>query len=180
MKAIFEISCFIVLAGVPLQLYYWCVLRPVFLTKIGYDISRLRSKLHEVASTTTKEGKIAVPIIDRNCEFFLQVMSRIDLLRPALARVPVDIKLRVDRDREIVEGAPPEIREINKELEVLVVVSATFNSPGIVVLCAILLPLVSLIVLGCLATIGIKNAVVGIGRRLRVGLYLQDQQGAFC
>lgn len=175
MKTFFEICIFIVLAGIPLQLYYWCVIRPVLLAKAEFDICRLRTKLGKLGLTTTREGKQAVSIIDKKCEGLLRFMDSLDALQPLLVTLPVEIKLRVERDREIIAEAPAEIREFNKEVEILAGAAAVFNSPGVLVLCLIFLPLVLVAAICCVATNRAKSAWESITRRVRVSLYFPDQ-----
>jgi hypothetical protein len=174
MKTIFEICIFVILVGIPLQVYYWCAIRPVLLTKVEFEVCRLRKKLHELGLSTTREGKQAVPIIDKKCEGLLRFMDQFDMLRPVLATLPVEVKLRIERDREIISQAPAEIREVNKELEILAGGAAVFNSPGIVVLCLMFLPVVIFAALCCVATNRVKVAWESIIRRIRIGLYFPD------
>ena len=82
MNTIFEICVFIVLVGIPCQLFYWCVVRPVLLAKAEFDVCRLRVKLLELAAHTTREGKLAVPIIDKRCENFLRWKDAANLILP--------------------------------------------------------------------------------------------------
>ncbi len=175
MKTLFEICIFVVLVGIPLQLYYWCVIRPILLTKAEFDVYRLRIKLEKAGLTTTREGKQAVAIIDKKCDGLLRFISILDALQPLLITLPVEIKLRIERDREIIAEAPTEIRELNKEVEILAGAAAIFNSPGVLVLCLIFLPLVLIVAVCCVATNRAKNAWESITRRVRTSLYFPDQ-----
>jgi hypothetical protein len=175
MKTIFEICIFVVLAGIPLQLYYWCVIRPVLHIKTEFEICRIRSKLHDLELTTTHEGKQAALIIHKKCGCFLHSIDHFDALLPVLVKLPVEVKLRIERDREIISQAPNEIRELNKEVEILAAGSAIINSPGVVVLCLIFLPLVIFALLCCVATNRVKATWESIIKRVRVGLYFPDQ-----
>lgn len=175
MKTIFEICFFIVLVGIPVQLYYWCVIRPILLARAEFEICRLQSKLQKLSATTTREGKHAAPIIERKCEIFLRCMNSLDALQPLLITLPVEVKLRIERDREIIADAPEEIRELNNELEIVACEAVMFNSPGVLVLCLIFLPVVVLLLICCVATNRVKIAWEAIARRFRTSLYLPDQ-----
>jgi len=102
-------------------------------------------------------------------------MHHFDALLPALVTLPVEVKLRIERDREIIAQAPDEIRELNKEVEILAAGAAIINSPGLVVLCLFFLPVVIFALLCCVATNRVKTTWELIIKRVRVGLYFPDQ-----
>jgi hypothetical protein len=175
MKTLFEICFYLVLAGVPLQLLFWCVVRPVLLTKTEFEISRIRETFPHLASTTTKEGKQALHIMEDRAKSFLNGLHCADALLPFLVKIPPEIGLKFDRDSELINDAPPEIRAVNRALSKLAFGAAIINSPGIVVLCLVLSPFVFAVGLCCVLTNRARKEWESICHRIQSGLYYPDK-----
>jgi len=175
MKTIFEICIFIVLVGIPLQLFYWSVIRPVLLAKIESESFKLRKRLELAGEITSREGKQALPVIERKCHNLSHCLNDVDAFLSLIAKIPVETKLRIERDKEIIALAPPDLRTINNEIELMFAGAAFVNSPGLIVACVLFLPLVLVVALCCVATNKVRSAWETIARHLRVGLYLPSR-----
>lgn len=174
MKLLFEIALFLCLVGIPAQLYYWCVIRPVLLTKARFEMERHLQALESGATETTKEGKHAFPIIARRAANGLRCLNQVDLLVALLVKIPTEVELRLARDREIVAEAPVDVRKINHDIQRLILVAAIVNSPGLIVIALALFPFLALFALGCLVIDRTKDVMELFARRLWVTIYSPD------
>lgn len=174
MKIIFEICAFIVLVGIPAQLFYWCVIRPTLLAKIDMESTKLHKRLDLLGQTISKDHKHALPIVDQKCANLSRWLNEVDAFILLTIQIPVETKLRIERDREIIADAPHELREINKDIEMMITSAAIINSPGLITFCLLLLPIVALVGICCLVTNKVRAAWEFIARPFRVGLYLSN------
>jgi hypothetical protein len=179
MNILFEICLFLLLFGVPLQLYYWCVLRPVFFTRNIFALERLQERLKSLPESIKKESKEALPILHKKIGSALPHLSSIDVLVAMQIKVTAEFKLRIERDNEIIANAPVEVRKINQEIEYLVASSAIVNSPGLIVLAVLFLPIVFALALCCLAINRVKYVIGVFRRRLWASTYM-PQTNAVC
>ncbi|HEY4416861.1 MAG TPA: hypothetical protein VGO57_14310 [Verrucomicrobiae bacterium] len=169
MKTAFEICVFLLLVGVPLQLYYWFVIRYAGLLKIRFELEKLRHKLQVIE--TNRDGQAAIAILVKKCNRTLYWMYDFDFVLAIISKSPKEIELQVQRDSEIIADSSVEIREINREIDRLAATAAVLNSPGVVVLCLILTPILLMVALICLAIGKLKNILTNLDRKLWVNVY---------
>lgn len=176
MKTFFEICFFFLMIMVPAQLYYNCVIRTVLLAKMELEVLRLRTKLNALA-TEARDVKQAVSILDRRFDKFLRLIYRLDALETVMSPpISKETQLRIDRDDQIISEAPPEIRKLDKAFDYVVTGTALFNSPGLIVIMLLLLPIVIVAVLICVATNRLKSLVDALSKKMGGSLYLPEQR----
>lgn len=176
MKIIFEICVFIVLVGIPVQLFYWCVIRPSLLAMIDLESTKLRKRLNSIGHTIAKDNKQALPIVEQKCTNLSRWLNVVDAFILLTIPIPAETKLRIERDKKIIADAPAELREINKDVEMMIATAAIINSPGLITFCFLLLPVVVLVGIGCLVTNKVRAAWEFIAYPFRVGLYIPNNQ----
>jgi hypothetical protein len=76
-----------------------------------------------------------------------------------LMKAPVEIRLEIERDKEIIEQASPEIRKIHKNLDGALILSVLFNSPMTLLISLAAFPFVIVCILFCLLIRRTKNII---------------------
>jgi hypothetical protein len=172
MKTAFEICLLLLLVGVPVQLYYWFVLRFVVLIKMRHEIQCITHKLQTLE--TSREGQAALSVLVNKCNRALRWMYDFDIVVAMVTTCPKEIELQVKRDAEVISNAPFELREFNKQIDHLVAICALANSPGFVALCLILTPILFAVLLGCLAVGKLRGLLTKLDRKLWADVYMPN------
>lgn len=130
MKTAFEVFFALFLVSVPLSIFYWHLFRPIVLTRLKYRIYAARDELRllgvqQKISATEK----AFPILDVHCNNCLSLLSDLSLVKLLRHKSDPEIKLRAERDLEIVDGSGSELRRIKRNIHEAVVGAIFVNSP---------------------------------------------------
>lgn len=176
MKIAFEICFFIALAGIPLQLFYWCAVRPVLLDRIQLEIVKLNMSLHKITVSASKDEKDAIKVVQWRCDVAMNKIQQFDMVRLAFVKVTKEDEMRMERDKLLVENASVEIRKINRLLGIFAVIAALINAPGLVILLMLLTPIFVLVLLCCLLTNKLKEAWDFVSRPVCNGFILPDKR----
>jgi hypothetical protein len=130
MKTTFEVTAVVLLFWIPLYAFYWEVCRKFLLTKQRNLIYASRDELRMlVIDGKIEKGEKSIYIMEQKFKSSLRVFDHLNLLAVIMTKVPVEQRLIHERNKQIIEQAPPEIRKIYMNLEMALIGSVLFNSP---------------------------------------------------